>query len=330
MSAGFLALDFFFVLSGFIIAYNYADRLKQPTWRAYKKYVYMRFARVYPVHAVTLLFFGLGFIAAARFGVEVNNKPDGGAFGLFLNVVMLQGIPGGQFAWNIVSWTLTYEWLAYLAFPLLAMLLARINTVRGFVVMSVVAMTVTGVGLTVMALTGVDLEESHAPGLFRIIGGFVSGVALYGLYRMRAGVKRRWDLITGVCLVAMVAAIYACVAADLSVSLVLPVVVLAVYGMAQARGPVKKFLAHRITVYFGVTTYSLYMAHVPVFVVMRKIFPSEEFDTAGIGIRIGIVLSFLVVAQLVGMVLYHAVEQPSRNWLRRRYRRPKDSVRATD
>ena len=54
MRAGYLGVDLFFPLSGFVLAYTYADRLGSFSWRASADFVRNRFARVWPVHVLTL------------------------------------------------------------------------------------------------------------------------------------------------------------------------------------------------------------------------------------------------------------------------------------
>src|SRR5262249_55412493 len=52
---GWLLVDFFFVLSGFVIAHAYADKLTG--WAATVPFMIRRFGRVYPLHFATLMFF---------------------------------------------------------------------------------------------------------------------------------------------------------------------------------------------------------------------------------------------------------------------------------
>lgn len=56
---GYLAVSFFFILSGFILTYNYADRWPSVSLR---EYLLARFARIYPIYLLALLlelpFFG--------------------------------------------------------------------------------------------------------------------------------------------------------------------------------------------------------------------------------------------------------------------------------
>lgn len=50
---GFVGVNFFYILSGFIIAYCYTNKLKDGTVKA-GEFLYKRFARLWPVHILTL------------------------------------------------------------------------------------------------------------------------------------------------------------------------------------------------------------------------------------------------------------------------------------
>ena len=54
MRAGYLGVDLFFPLSGFVLAYTYADRLGSFSWVGSRDFIRNRFARVWPVHVLTL------------------------------------------------------------------------------------------------------------------------------------------------------------------------------------------------------------------------------------------------------------------------------------
>ena len=71
-----LMVDFFFVLSGFVIAFNYIDRIYSlPELLTFQK---KRFWRLYPLHLVTLfLFTGIEiakYIVEIKYGLVANNQ----------------------------------------------------------------------------------------------------------------------------------------------------------------------------------------------------------------------------------------------------------------
>jgi peptidoglycan/LPS O-acetylase OafA/YrhL len=99
-------VSFFFVLSGFILAYNYPTlNSRESVWMFYAA----RFARVWPVHIATILV-----------TLAVSKWPP--ASHIVLNVLLLQSwVPYKDFFFtlNAVSWSLSVELFFYLSFPLL-------------------------------------------------------------------------------------------------------------------------------------------------------------------------------------------------------------------
>jgi len=106
----YVFVSFFFLLSGYILAYNYADRptpmVKRNFWRA-------RFARVYPVYLLSLVF------SLPVLLVEWHGRSHADFFtGLVLTPLLLQGwFPQLATFWNTVAWTLSAELVLYAAFP---------------------------------------------------------------------------------------------------------------------------------------------------------------------------------------------------------------------
>lgn len=74
MSTGYLGVDLFFILSGFILALNYAERLADGgiRWDNYKDFLLARLARIYPVHLFSLLILVPAVYAMQRLGMEVD------------------------------------------------------------------------------------------------------------------------------------------------------------------------------------------------------------------------------------------------------------------
>jgi peptidoglycan/LPS O-acetylase OafA/YrhL len=106
----FVFVGFFFLISGYVLAYNYADRpaplVKRDFWRA-------RFARLYPVYLLSL---AVSFMMLRSEWFARSHA----AFwtGVILTPLLLQGWnPMLATFWNTVAWTLSAELVLYVAFP---------------------------------------------------------------------------------------------------------------------------------------------------------------------------------------------------------------------
>jgi len=109
-SVGHLGVSFFFVLSGFILVYTYADSQvsRYEFWQA-------RFARIYPAYAVALVACFPHFWATEHFSLSWNL-----AFTCALTVALLQAwSPQTALTWNPVAWSLSAEAFFYFVFPAL-------------------------------------------------------------------------------------------------------------------------------------------------------------------------------------------------------------------
>jgi peptidoglycan/LPS O-acetylase OafA/YrhL len=113
----FTFVGFFFLISGFILAYNYADR---PVLDQRRFYV-ARFSRVYPVYLLVLIL----SVPFLRFEWQAHSHADF-LTGLVLTPFALQGwSPTLATFWNTVGWTLPAELMLYLAFPYILRFIAR-------------------------------------------------------------------------------------------------------------------------------------------------------------------------------------------------------------
>ncbi|KAI3611845.1 hypothetical protein D8I24_0003 (plasmid) [Cupriavidus necator H850] len=115
---GYLGVDGFFILSGFILTYNYDPG---PGGRLdWKKFIVARIARIYPVYVVCLLLFAIAVLArdvalhTHMLGTDGYTAPK---FLLELSLLSAWRYagPGG---WNDVAWSVSAEWFAYVWFPL--------------------------------------------------------------------------------------------------------------------------------------------------------------------------------------------------------------------
>ncbi len=115
LSHGYLAVDLFFVLSGFVMALNYRHLFAAGwTKAAYATFLGRRIARIYPLYLVaTLVGFGLVCLHALPFAPTMPRPAA-----LFFNLFMVQSW-GLTPSFDSPAWSISAEWAAYLVFPVL-------------------------------------------------------------------------------------------------------------------------------------------------------------------------------------------------------------------
>lgn len=160
-------VDFFFMLSGFVIALVYLPQAGG-SWRIWRDYMQSRLARVYPLHLATLLWMMALVAASGTFPADLRMET-------LRNLLLVQAWGfQDQFALNYPSWSVSGEVAAYLLFPALAFGYLRFG--KGFV-LAAAALAVTGLIAHDM-LTGAGVRWERLA-LLRALPGFAIGVALH-------------------------------------------------------------------------------------------------------------------------------------------------------
>lgn len=117
---GRLGVDVFFILSGFILTHVYLAQERAGRYRL-RPFIVARFARIYPMHIIMVLFTLMMVVAASLLGAEYES--EGLSVSGFVQAVLMvhAWFPTDiQNWWNGPSWSLSAEWFAYLLFPLYA------------------------------------------------------------------------------------------------------------------------------------------------------------------------------------------------------------------
>jgi len=172
---GFLGVDFFFVLSGFVIALNYSGDAAPTSVRSYLHFLKKRLARIYPVHVMVLLLLVAGVALLNLMSIRVARPWSRDAAGLLESAFLVQGWAFPIKAiWNIPSWSVSVEWLAYLLFPLVSLLATRLPSVRTKAAAACILLCVLPIVIVVAPQQG-----TMSLGLPRIAVEFSLGVLLY-------------------------------------------------------------------------------------------------------------------------------------------------------
>jgi peptidoglycan/LPS O-acetylase OafA/YrhL len=255
---GYLLVDFFFVLSGFVIALNYRHRLgSMAEIVAFQR---RRFWRLYPLHLATLLVFLAIEVAKWQFerktGVVANtpafSASNGTVFGLHL--MLLQGVVLQHPGFNVPSWSISTEFWVYLLFGLLVMALRR---------WLVVAVLLAGLCAAVMIEARGGLLNLVEPGfaLLRCIYSFFLGAIALVVVQDRAG-HLPWGALAGPLVIASILAVMMIGGSrfEIAIPLLFAVTVVAV-ARADSRSLTRWVLERRWFVWLGAISYSIYMTH---------------------------------------------------------------------
>ncbi len=186
-----LFVDFFFILSGFVIALNYDCRLMRAG--DYLAFLRRRLARVYPLHLLTLLAFAsLGF-AATKLHVPLNHADFFGADAFPANLLLVQawGVERhGSF--NNASWSVSAEFFVYLLFPIFALMASRISSAVNicFIITFIIGMETIRLACGFQPWTSATYDYGN----FRAVPTFFLGVVLAKLLpRLRPSFNPSWS-----------------------------------------------------------------------------------------------------------------------------------------
>lgn len=178
VSRGYLAVDFFFILSGFVLALSYGDFFSDKgNENRFFIFVVKRIARLYPLHLFVLACYLLIPILRLITGREASSSQFD--FNLLLaNIFLVQNWGWTErLSWNIPAWSISTEMFAYMLFPLLLSLLRIFRNQFLLLPFSVCYLAI----LSVFMMHGYSTIDADIPslGVFRCVLEFSMGVCLY-------------------------------------------------------------------------------------------------------------------------------------------------------
>lgn len=312
---GYLGVDFFFVLSGFIITHVYLASFPKLTGDAVRIFLWHRFIRLYPVHATVLLVM-IAMVFFAKAGGREISDGNFKTVDLIWQFLLMHAWGFADVAtWNVPSWSISAEWFAYLLFPVLAPVLFVIRSRAVAAALAVAAL----VAMTAACLVFKWELNSFvgAPALLRVTGEFLCGAALCRVVTIEGLSGPRWwngDLAGTLAFAAFL------VGASMGFSdfLLVALLALTILGTAAANGFLARFLGSKIAVWLGEVSFSIYMVHFPILIVLRRIYEKLGYASWHWSLHAAaFVLTFAIVIA-VAALLYYIVERPMRARLRDR------------
>jgi peptidoglycan/LPS O-acetylase OafA/YrhL len=307
LGKGYLAVDLFFMLSGFVLWYNYADRLRVGGLAAAGDFLWRRIARVWPLHAFILAGFIALALAIAASGRDVSGYP---LAELPMHVLLVQnwGMTG-QLAWNHPAWSISTEMAAYLVFPLIVAAW-RWDRLPASVLVGIGAALLGAIHL-LFALNGDSTLGDEIPrlGVWRCLLEFALGNVLCMVWSRWNGQRLSAMLAAGICLAALASGLFWRLPETAFVPLVFASGLLA---LAFGRGPIVRVLGSGGLLYLGEISYSTYLAHFGLFILFKLVFVDASLQIGWLGLA-----GFLLLVLVSSMALYRFVEKPAQRGLNR-------------
>lgn len=318
------AVDFFFVLSGFVLAASYGDRIASGF--SLLRYGVLRWGRVWPLHAfvVAVLFlleaglaiFGTGGVLTGRAAFTDGRDPAT----LPITLLLLQSWVWPERAlWDVQAWSLSIEIGLYLLAALLWRWLGeRANWL--------------GAAVAVMALILLNLPQDWAASMLRGLAGFGLGMGAWAVH-VRIGKIAHSPVAASLVELALVGLLLFLLCGIWPFHVLDPLFAVIVLVFAREQGVVSRLLLTAPLRWLGVLSYGLYMVHGLVIGRMFDVLAwlqlrsGEAWVSAHLGgldmlllsplPALAVCLAMLAASLAAAWLAWRFIEWPARAWSRR-------------
>ncbi len=321
---GYLAVDLFFVLSGFVMAANYGrDFVSGFGRQPYATFLGRRFARVYPLFFVATIM-SYGFTKVFHDGAALDPTQA-----LVSNFLAVQNLGVGLLKRGLAdsldrsTWSISTEAGAYLLFPWLAAAVLFRSWRLGLSVCAVAAVGLIAVSLMPLSWLGrgihggLDLSEGTSlwP-FFRCLAGFMLGLMTWRVSRQPWSITYRRQAWMDALLLIVLLAAWPLPHTEGLIVMLFPVLI---WQLCTDQSPLARLLSHPVPHWFGIISYALYLVHFPALELHRIVYPallSAHVPHAWALTMLLTACAALGVAALANRV----IEVPARTALRRLFR----------
>jgi peptidoglycan/LPS O-acetylase OafA/YrhL len=260
----FLFVDFFFVLSGFVIAHACSQRVH--TGQGLAQFMVTRFGRLFPLHAFMLAaFVGFEVLRLAVPQLTGGEPAFSGAFSLDTlpaNFALLHGLGiHDHLSWNAPSWSISTELFAYVFFGLAVLALGKKS-------LGVFALAAVAGPLILFKYSPDFMDATYDLGLIRCLYGFSAGVLTHALLagKIDRGPETRealwtWTL-AELTVIGAVILFVATMALNAGGLIAPPLFAFAVALFAHEGGYVSRLMKTKPLLLLGALSYSIYMTHI--------------------------------------------------------------------
>ena len=317
LGKGYLWVDFFFILSGFVITHVYGDKFKVSSFDTIVSFIKARFARLYPLHLlqlfIHLIFFGslLAFVPkiASDFAFVYPSE------GFWRHLVFAEpfGSPTGL-SWNMPAWSIGAEWWTYLIMiPVFVWLFKKRK-------LTLTVLAIVGVVLLVLIPgwhENGDLNTTWEFGLFRCISEFSIGILVYQAFRSEIGLRFFKKDIVGMGFLALAVA---CMHYGVQDIITVGFFAAIILSLAHNKGRLQKIASLSTARFCGDISFSLYMFQALwlfiYWIGMQYWVSLHPGEHPGIVVLLLSMLLLLICNGVSAWLSFRYFEQPAREWIK--------------
>ena len=322
-------VDFFFILSGFVIAFAYNDRIKAGF--SFREFFLLRLGRLYPLHLFMLLvwvpYILTKAVALHKFGLEINDPLIQNNIASFISNLFLINALGvhDHLSWNFPAWSISVEFYTYMIFFAFISFFRKINDLVLCLFLSVLCYYILYIN------NPTTLLKTYDWGLFRCLGGFFLGSVIYRISQ-KITFKPSILAATSAELIAvslMVVFVLNSLTVGYQMAAFISFALVILIFSVQESGLLTKVLTIRPILFLGSLSYSIYMTHALLFpicaIIGKKIFklPSKtEISEHGSAILLltpyANLINLLILLMVIGVsyLTYRYIEVPWRDKFR--------------
>ena len=344
LSRMYLMVDFFFILSGFIMFYVYGKMFASNVNKAsFKKFTVARFARVYPLHFFTFCYCIVLFFISGRIGIPKNPvlQIENSSFSMLTNTLLLHSMNfHNWFSWNHASWSISVEWWAYMLFPFLVAPISNMHSSKKIIIAMLCFIGYLAITFLIIPIVTVPKEipfvkanpsqltinVAYQYGYIRCLCGFILGMMVYQAYSAKWLSK---FLANGYILLFLTLLSFISMhfnLPDFVTIISFPFILLSgAYGSVG----IDNFFANKFLQRLGDWSFSIYLVHQPLLFTIGSVMsylnpldankpvtgppPKPEMLTGWL-----ICIAFIVLTLLISFITYKYIEVPARNRLNRK------------
>jgi peptidoglycan/LPS O-acetylase OafA/YrhL len=305
---------------------------KGVTASTFKKFTIARFARVYPLHILTLLFVVMMYWISHTVGIsptpvlEIRN----GICTFFTHLFLLQSMNFHDwFAWVHASWSISTEWWAYMVFPFLVAPIIKTNMLKKILIIIACIIGYWCITFLLIPLVtfpaeipfvrpkveAMTINVSYQYGIVRCLCGFIIGMVIQQLY---ANNWMKSLFANGYAMVIATIVLFALMSfgvRDMITVLCFPIIIL---SGAHGSNNINKLFSLKPLQKIGDWSFAIYLTHQPLIYTINNIYNYVHPPMPGpppafpIITAILVTLVILLIVTLISALVYKYYEVPSR------------------